>query len=99
MASLALRAGAWPWLGEGGVAVAEGGVVVLGQRVAPVRVAVTKAGPGVAVMAHLAGGPVASPPSTDARLRFATYHPLSLLLRGASVFACAGVRATASTSC
>lgn len=99
MAPLALRAGARPRLGEGGVAVAEGGVVALGQRVAPVRVAVTQARPGVAVVAHLAGGAVAPPRSADARLRLAARRPLSLLLRGASVFACAGVRSAASTSC
>lgn len=29
MAPLAVGAGAWPWLGEGGVAVGEGGVAVL----------------------------------------------------------------------
>lgn len=78
MAAFALRTGARAGLGEGGVAVGEGGVVALRESVAPVRVTVaearsgvTVAGDGVAVMAQLAGGPVAAPPSTDAWLRLA----------------------------
>lgn len=106
VAPLALRAGARARLGEGGVAVGEGRVVVLRERVAPVRVAVTEAGPGVAVagdgvavMAHLAGRPVAASASADPRLGLAAHGPLTFLLRGAPVFACTWVGATASTSC
>lgn len=99
VAPLTLRAGARARLGEEGVAVGEGRVVVLRDRVAPVRVAVTEARPGVAVMAHLAGGPVAAPPYADAQLRLDARRLLTLLLRGAPVFACAGVGSTASASC
>lgn len=75
MASLALGTGAWPHLSEGGVAEVEGGVVAMCERVAPVRMAlaearsgVTVAGHRMAVMAHLASGPVVAPPAADARL-------------------------------
>lgn len=64
VASLAVSAGAGPWLSEGGVAVAEGGLVALGQRMAPVRLSVTEAGSGVALVAHLAGGALTASPST-----------------------------------
>lgn len=57
MAPLAVGTGARSWRGEGGVAVGEAGV-------APVGLA-------VAVMAHLAAGPIATPPPANAGLRFA----------------------------
>lgn len=71
MASLAVGIRAWPWLGEGGVAVGEGRVAVLAPvrlTVAETRSGVTMTGDGVAVVAHLAGGPVAAPPCTNAVL-------------------------------
>lgn len=77
------------------------------ERVAPVRMAlaearsgVTVAGHRMAVMAHLASGPVVAPPAADARLWLAACCPLTLLLRGGvSSFVCTGVGSTASASC
>lgn len=72
MAPLAVGAGARAWLGEGGVAVGEGRLVVVREGVAPVRLAVVaEGGAAVAVVAHLAGRAVAAPSPARPLLRLA----------------------------
>lgn len=102
MAPLAVRAGCVAELSEGGVAVGERGMAVLGHTVAPLGCSMAGSGAGVAVMAQLTGRSLAlnaRPWNWFRVCSHAARRPVLLVSRrGPPSFTCAGVRAATSTA-
>lgn len=109
MAPLTVRAGCVAELSEGGMAIGERAVAVLGHTMAPLgcsmvvaRAGVTGTGAGVAVMAQLTGCSMAlnaRPLNWFRVCSHAARRPVLLISRRrSSSFTCTGVRAATSTA-